>query len=189
MPPRPRLLLLDAVAVIAAYRCGGWVAVCDAYDVIVPATVIHAEAEFYLDREGNRVWIDLRQELAAGRIREYAATESEMAATVAILHPDLRSRIDPGEREALTYLRTQPVDDLVFVTADGLAIEAAVALDHGERVWPLATVLDRIGHRKPLEYEHTEEYVARKRRDGGQRIALGRALAPPQAPPSRKKKA
>lgn len=189
MPPKPRLLLLDAVAVIAAYRCGGWAAICATYEVIVPAIVIHAEAEFYIDHDGNRVWIDLQRELAEGRIREYAATQSEMAATVAALHPDLRSRIDPGEREALTYLRTQRVDDLVFVTADGLAIEAAVALDHGERVWPLATVLDRIGHRKTLDYEHTEEYVARKRRDGGQRIALGRALAPPTAPQSRKKRA
>jgi hypothetical protein len=69
---RPRLLLLDANAVFAAFRYGAWEKLCVAYEVVVPATVVRVEAMFYDSREtGRRVYLDLPALVQAGTISEY----------------------------------------------------------------------------------------------------------------------
>jgi len=81
MRQKPRLLLLDAGAVIGAFACGGWEALCDAYHIVVPATVI-GEARYYLDPGGNQQTIDLEPYIASGRIEVYEASAVELALTI-----------------------------------------------------------------------------------------------------------
>ena len=71
MARRPRLLLLDANAVFAAFRYGAWEGLCAAYEVVVPTTVVHHEALFYVSREtGKRMELDLARAAREGRIVE-----------------------------------------------------------------------------------------------------------------------
>lgn len=175
MPRKPRLLLCDAVAIITAYAEGVWDQLCTAYDVVVPSIVVN-EAHFYRDRDGRRIPIDLRADIAAGKAREYTAPITEYLATSSLLHPELRARVDDGEREALTFLRAAPRDDVWFITADGGAIEAAVAFDRGDCAESLTTALQRIGVTKKLPRHHTDEFVREHRRLGGIQVIEGRGL-------------
>jgi hypothetical protein len=127
MPRKPRLLLCDAVAIITAHAEGVWDSLCVSYEVLVPSIVV-AEAHFYRDQAGRRIPIDLQCDIDSGKVSEYTANLVELAATGSMLHPGLRARVDDGEREALTYLRQSPGDDVWFITADGGAIQAERSL-------------------------------------------------------------
>jgi hypothetical protein len=177
MTAKPRLLLLDAGAVIAAFRCRGWDALCAGYEIVVPSIIV-AEAHFFPDREGRRQPIDLALLAASDTIREYEAPLDEFTRTAAMLHPELRSRVHAGEQEALTYLRTHPTDGVAFLSADGGAIEAAVALGVGDCAMSLETALQKVGQTKPLPEQHTEAFVRRKVQEGSIRMVQGRARAP-----------
>lgn len=178
MPSKPKLLLLDNGAVIWAFKVRVWSALCDRFDIVVPSIIVRVEAVHWEDDDGRRHPIDLLAEVHSGRITEYAASIPELTVTGALLHPDLRSRIQDGEREALTYLRTHRTDGVAFVTADGPAIEASVALDVSETAMSLESVLRSCGLTKTLPERHCDSFVQRKLRDGGIRLAQGRARAP-----------
>lgn len=175
MPRKPRLLLCDAVAIITAHEVGSWDELCGRYDVLVPSIVIE-EAHFYRDGNGCAIPIDLRQQVHSGQIREYTASLGDYSSTAAMLHPELRVRVDDGEREALTFLRQDNGEDVWFITADGGAIEAAVAFDRGECAQSLDTALKSIGLTKSLSAHHMDRFVAEHKRLGGIRLAEGRAL-------------
>lgn len=180
MSARPRLLLLDACAIFEAFACGGWKALCARYELVVPSIVVRREAIFYFDADGRRISLDLPALVIAGVITEYAATAAELADTSALFHPEFRPRLQDGELEALTYLRIhQPGPDTAFVTADGPAIEAVVLLGMSDRVISLASAFRSIGATKKLDSEFTDDFVKRKIREGGQRLATGRGLAKP----------
>lgn len=70
MPKKPRLLLLDAVAVVAAFEVGVWERLVTEYEVVVPS-IVADEAHFYLKppRVGRRHPIDLGGMAAAGTVR------------------------------------------------------------------------------------------------------------------------
>lgn len=176
MRAKPRLLLLDAGAVIAAFQCRGWAALCDEYEIVVPSIIV-SEAHFFPDPEGRRHPIDLASLVASNTIEEYEAPLEEFVRTAALLHPELRSRVHEGEQEALTYLRTQPTDGVAFLSADGGAIEAAVALGVGDCAMSLETALQKCGQTKSLPERHTEAFVRRKVQEGSIRLIQGRSLA------------
>ena len=177
MRAKPRLLLLDAGAVIAAFQCRGWAALCAAYDIVVPSIIV-AEAHFYPDADGRRQPIDLASLVASNTIQEYEAPLAEFARTAALLHPELRDRVHAGEQEALTYLRTEPTDGVAFLSADGGAIEAAVALGVGDCAMSLEAALQKCGQTKRLPERHTEGFVRRKVQEGSIRLVQGRSVAP-----------
>lgn len=177
MPPKPKLLLLDNGAVIWTFKTGVWDTLCSRFDVVVPSIIVRVEAVHWEDDEGRRHPIDLAAEVGAGKITEYEAHVAELTTTGALLHPDLRGRIQDGEREALTYLRTHRTAGVAFVTADGPAIEASVALDVSETAMSLESVLRSCGLTKALPERHRDSFVQRKLRDGGIRLVQGRARA------------
>ncbi|MDB4914676.1 MAG: hypothetical protein JWM95_2320 [Gemmatimonadetes bacterium] len=70
MAVKPRLVLVDAGAVIHAHRCAGWAQLCTAYEVIIPEIVV-SEAAFYLDADRRRVPIDIAPDIVDGRVTTY----------------------------------------------------------------------------------------------------------------------
>lgn len=176
MRRKPRLLLLDAGAVIGAFACGGWAALCAAYEIVIPSIVV-AESMFFTDGDGRKHGIDLEPFLSDGRAVRYEADVAEFARTSAILSPELRQRIHAGEREALTYLRTEETEGVAFITGDGAAIEATVALGVAECAISLEDALRRCGSQKPLPAMLCDAFVREHIRRGGVLLAQGRALA------------
>lgn len=177
MVARPRLVLLDAGAVIHAHRVGGWKPLCAAYDVIVPGIVV-GEATFFVDVNGNRTPIDLSVDFAAGVAKRYDALVPDFAATTAALPHQLRVRVHDGELEALTFLRTQGTRDTVFLSADSGAIEATVVLGFSNVAQSLEKALQACGITKALPYEHTEAFIREAKGRGGVMLAQFGMTAP-----------
>lgn len=178
MKSRPRLLLLDANAIFAAFRYGAWEKLCAAYEVVVPATVVRVEAMFYDSREtGRRVYLDLPALVEAGTITEYEADAADLASTLARFRPPFRQRVDPGEAEAITYLLTHLDTDTVFVTSDGSALEAVAMLGLAERALCLAEALRLCGVGRPLPRQHGLEFCREHLSIGAQRFVTGEGLA------------
>jgi len=129
MRRKPRLLLLDAGAVIGAFACEGWDQLCKSYHIVVP-TIVIGEARFYHDSVGNQRPIGLDHHIESGLIERFEASATELATTIALLHPYIRDRLHAGELEALTYLRLlEEKSGIGFISADGAAIQATYAFD------------------------------------------------------------
>jgi|GEM_PF-1521403 len=182
MRQKPRLLLLDAGAVIGAFACGGWEALCDAYHIVVPATVI-GEARYYLDPGGNQQTIDLEPYIASGRIEVYEASAVELALTISTLHPTIRDRIHAGELEALTYLRLQvDKEGIAFISTDGVAIQVTHAFDAADCALSLDAVLRKCGITKELHHMYCDAFVAKHRQQGEILFLQGLLVSGPQRP-------
>lgn len=179
MAVKPRLVLVDAGAVIHAHRCGGWAQLCSAYEVVVPS-IVAGEASFYLDDERKRVPIDMEPDIALGRVVSYVASVADFKGTSAFLPPQLRNRVHAGELEALTYLRLGNAHGIAFLTADGGAIEATVVLGFSESAMSLQRALQMCGVTKVLPYEHTEAFVSEAKRRGGTTLAQFAVPKPPE---------
>jgi len=177
MPGKPRLLLLDANAVFAAYEVGAWEVLCSAYQVVVPSVVVRQEAQFYIDPATRlRQEIDLPAERDAGKLDEFEGTAAQLAAVLTRFTQSFRAGLDAGEIEALAYLLHEDTTDLVFVTADATAVIAVAMLGLSEHAMCLADVLDRCGYRKRLPYRHGPEFFKRYLEEGRQRFVTGDGL-------------
>jgi hypothetical protein len=205
MSAKPRLLLPDTVVIITAMACGRWQALCDAYDVIVPSIIAFDEMQFFIDKSGRKQYVELVDATMAGRHRfvlkpsvsatggatvasldligggeftVWPAPLAELQETRAMLHPELRPRVDAGELEAITYLRLIPEGDgVAFVTADVGAIYATVAFDRAECAMSLEDVLAKCGKSTPLDFEFGAEHMKQSVSEGMTRKLQGRALA------------
>jgi hypothetical protein len=179
MPPaRPKQLLLDAGAVFGAHEHRVWDPLCAAYKIIVPATVVRKEAEFYIDLEtGERHELDLPSLVSGGTIREYTAPLSEISAVLSRFREPTLGVIDLGEAEAIAYILAHDEEDSRFVTADGPAIEAVCMLGFSDRLMCLAHALALCGHQKNLHWRHSEEFMEKHRRIGSENLVTGKGLA------------
>lgn len=177
MGTKPQLLLLDAGAVFACLRFDAWDAIVDAYEVVVPSIVVRIEVEFYVNQQGERIEIDLADDVARGRIREVSMTVSEIEALKQTFAPDFRDRLHEGELEGLAYLLANPGMDIRFVTGDGPAIEAVAMLDEDARVLSLGEALDLCGRSKSLPHQFRREFAKRHVSEGMIRRIQGRGLS------------
>jgi hypothetical protein len=178
---RPRLLLLDANAVFAAFRHGAWEGLCAKYEVVLPSTVVRVEGMFYESREtGRRIYLDLPALVDDGTVTEYAASATEIADALAQFRPSFRQRLDPGEAEALCYLRAHADEDFRFVTSDGSAIEAVAMLGLSENAMCLAEALQLCGLGRPLPRQHGLDFFREHISAGLQRFVTGEGLERPR---------
>jgi hypothetical protein len=181
VPKKPRLLLLDAVAVVAAFEVGVWERLVAEYEVVIPS-VVADEAHFYLNppRVGRRHPIDLPAIAAAGKVRVCEAGLEEIASLLERFDRSFAGRIHAGEAEALAYLSTLDEDvDIRLVTSDKAALIAAALLDLGHRSMCLADVLRACGLTKRLEPQHEAEYHRACISEGNQMRIQGQGLARP----------
>jgi hypothetical protein len=174
---RPRLLLLDANAVFAAFRYGAWEGLCAAYEIVVPATVVRHEALFYVSREtGRRMELDLVADAREGRIAEVTVTPEEIARLRLRFDVSFRMRLDAGEAEALAYLAKREDDDLRFVSSDASALEAVAMLGMAERAICLAEALQLCGLGRTLPRQHGPDFFREHISAGLQRFVTGEGL-------------
>ena len=179
MPKRPRLLLLDAVAVVAAFEAGVWERLVAAYEVVVPS-VVADEAHFYLKppRVGSRYPIDLTAMEAAGTIRICEMGLGEIATLLARFDGSFGGRIHAGEAEALAYLNSLDEDvDIRLITSDKAALIAAALLDLGHRSMCLADALRACGVTRRLDPQHESEYHRACIAEGNRMRIQGQGLA------------
>jgi hypothetical protein len=178
---RPKLLLFDTNCIIKVMELGLWDHLCQQYRVVVPSIIVHGEAQFFTNAEGRRVEIVLGDEVAAKKIEEFAAELREIAETRRQRPTPILERADDGEVEAITYLRLCGTDGTAFLTADGPAIQACVALQVGDAAISLDALLSASGCGvKTLDRHFTDAFVAEHKQKGMPYLLT--AIAPPESP-------
>lgn len=181
MPKKPRLLLLDAVAVVAAFEVGVWERLVAEYQIVIPS-IVADEAHFYVKppRTGRRYPIDLPAMEATGTIQVCEVALAEIATLLARFDASFSGRIHAGEAEALAYLAGLDESvDVRLVTSDKAALIAAALLDLGHRSMCLADALRACGLGKRLEPQHEAEYHRACIAEGNRMRIQGQGLARP----------
>lgn len=217
MTAKPRLLLPDTMVILTAMRLQRWVPICRRFEVVVPAIIAAETRFFddadgrrvYLDLEPapttGKHRFAVRASAAAtlpvpvagppaadpvadGEFTCWHASAIDLIETGELLHPELSPKVDDGEKEAVTYLRlADEPHDIWFVTADSGGIQASVAFGFSDCPVSLSAVLKNCGQQIALDVEFHDEHVKECIRLGKQRVATGRALAPPCEGKPRKK--
>lgn len=163
----PKLLLFDTGCILAVMKLGLWQELCARFCVVVPSTVVHNEARYVNMVPGNITPIDLAKDVAAGTITEFTATPAELTQVLSAWPAAIRDRADPGELEALAYLRAHGTTTTAFLTADGPAIQATVALSCDGQPMSLEELLELAGCPKDnLEWPLTRRFVEEHRAKG-----------------------
>ncbi|MGV8083955.1 MAG: hypothetical protein AB2L09_10040 [Coriobacteriia bacterium] len=166
---KPKCVLLDAGPVIALHSLGVWREFCQKYDVIVSETVADNEALWHSRDEvtGAHSTIRLRDSEKAGLLTIEAASTNELLALAERFDDSFIGGLHEGEIEALALLAERDAfSETVFCAGDGAAIQAAVMIGLDERSISLERLLESVGLSKTLEWQFTDRFYERHRRQG-----------------------
>jgi len=149
-PHKSRLLLLDTVVIIEAFRIGIWKHLVQSYNVLVTNTVV-SETLYYFDNKNIKVQIDLEPFISRGTISCINITSSETEIFIRKMGPDYAERIHAGELELLTYLDKTEDTHLMICSADKIIFMTIGKLLKSSQGLSLSEVLTKVGIKRKLE--------------------------------------
>ena len=177
---RPRCLLLDTDVIVYLHSAGLWTHVTQAYDVTIPSFIVHEEAQFFRDHDGDKHPIDLPSQVESGSVFELAATPNDLSLLLGHITRNEWEGLHDGEREALALVLTSKYGQGLFCSGDKTAIETLAALGFAERGVSLQAVLRATG--SDLRtcagscQQYTEEYFKKWSSKGSTRMMTGLGL-------------
>jgi hypothetical protein len=170
-----KLLLLDTNVVLQLLKSRQWAAVLARCEILLARTVLEEELVFYEDERGEKVYIDLQEDVTAGRVTVVEAAAARVAAFLALFKPLYLGDLDPGEAESLAYLVDAKEPHLIC-SADKIVFRVLGALGRAEQGLSLETVLQKVGLSTKLSREFSEEYRRQWTQKGEQEGFQGQAL-------------
>jgi hypothetical protein len=170
-------VLLDANIVIIAHELGVWDLLKNAYEITLPAIVCRREALYYF-KDGEKLQIQLREQIKSGEIDEIEGTGDELNKLVNLFESYFLDTLDAGELEALALIYSRRVNNAVFCTGDGPAIKALVMMGASGLGISLETALNKIGLTKKLRIQYTEDFYKKCCNQGGLNLAQGLGIRP-----------
>lgn len=168
-----RLLLLDAGVVMELHRLGLWEQVVEHCDVLLARAVL-GESKYYDDGESH-VRIDLKPDIAEGRIRIVDVKLAQLAAFQRRFQPTFLERLDAGEAESLAYM-TEVDTGCIITSADKIVWRTLGALRIGEDGISLEEILGRIGLGRRVGNEFSKSYRQEWTQRGFEEGLRGEAL-------------
>lgn len=155
-PPRIRLLLLDANAVIELHRLGLWSKVQALCDIHLARTVAEREADYYFE-EGHKIAIDLAPAINAGSITVHDVPLAITRKFLSRFPRTFAQRLDPGELESLAHL--VEVDGSCLISSSDIIVWRALGfLGLGDQGLSLEDILKRCGLGRTLDDQYTEAF-------------------------------
>jgi len=94
-----KLIILDANVIIIAHKIGFWKQLISYYKIHIPATII-AESKYFENSFGQKININLSEELKNNSIFKIEASVQEMQLLYKNFKPNFVESIDDGEKEA-----------------------------------------------------------------------------------------
>lgn len=174
---KPQCVLLDANVVIKAHELGIWLQLTERYELILPGTVIRDEARYFKTAKRVRKPIRLQELVAKGEITELIATAEELASVHAVFSSWFLETLDPGEAEALALLKANKAPGAHFCTSDAPAIKALAMIRMSKQGISMETLLVKVGLKKNLERQYTEDFFRTNIRLGQIAQVTGEGLA------------
>lgn len=161
---RLKLLILDANVVIHLHEFGIWPSLVVTCDVHLPRTVV-GEADFF-EVDGERITIDLRDDIRQKRIQIFDLTLQEVQAFRDKFDSLYVDGLDPGETEALAYLCQHPESYLIS-SCDAIVYRVLGRLGRGDQGISLEEALQKIGlQRKQLPWSCSREFRIKYTNEG-----------------------
>lgn len=169
-----RFLLLDTNVIIHAHELEIWQELTKRSEITVAGTVLRDESLYYYRPDtGAKVYLNLEDDLRAGRIRELtvpADSPRELSATL-----PRTIKLDAGELESLAGL-ARATEPYHFCTGDAPAVRVLVLLGRAEQGISMEKMLEKSGLRHKLDAQFTEarfrEYVRHARAECAQTVKL-----------------
>lgn len=163
---KSRLVIFDAVIIIAAFEGDFWNSLVSQFKIHVPSIVLR-EATHYRDKNRQRIAIDMQTYVQQGKVIELTATAREIQTLQEKVNPNFMDRIDDGELEALALLMSGKYNDYRFCTSDTRAIKSMSSLSLGAFGVSLEELLDEIKLRKKLpDPSYSKAAFDRKKAEG-----------------------
>jgi hypothetical protein len=134
---------------------------------------------FYKPDSGIPEPIHLSRLIEENKICRIDATDQEMAAVLRRFDRGFIEGLHPGELEALALLLAGNLDDHLFCTSDGIAIQAAVMLGLRDFLISLEKILQKLGLQKPLDYKYREDFQKKHLKIGGENLVRGFGVIKP----------
>lgn len=165
---KPRLVILDADAVIHLHELDRWEKVVDFYQLLLPETVALKECRYFENESGYEVKISIGDLISSCRIQVKSASVSEIAQIQKKLGKQFNSfhEIHFGELEAMAVLLREEKHSTRICTGDTAAVVALCCLDYGENVISVETLLSGCGFSAKVGGNFSEEALQNKLKRG-----------------------
>ena len=173
-----KLVMLDANVIIKLHELRIWGKLVASVDVHLAQTVI-AEAQFWIDANGDRQEIDLSFDIQAKRITVFELDALELAGFLAKFDSVYEAEIDPGEKESIAWMMISS-DEYLFSSADLAVYRVLGLLGRGEQGLSLEEILQKIGITKKLESRFSKVVRERLTKEGQQDMIRQRGLDSPE---------
>jgi hypothetical protein len=139
-----KLLIFDANVVISLHEYGLWAQITERCDVHLSRTVAESEADFYEDKSGNQIPIDLSPDEQAARITVFDLDITAIRAFERMFDCNYAAELDPGEKESLAHL-VRSKEDYRICSGDHIVYKVLGNLNRGDQGISLEEVLAAIG--------------------------------------------
>ena len=169
------LLILDANVVIYLQDAGIWTKFIDICDVHLPETVVE-EAAFYDDKDGDRHYIDLSDDIESDRIKTFEVPISELRKFQNQFDSLYVDQLDPGELEALAYL-CKSEEQFFISSGDAIVYRVLGRLSKGDQGISLEEILMKVGlQQSELPRQFTKQFRESLTKQGFEDLMHGRGL-------------
>ena len=152
----PLFILLDANVIFEAHRQGIWELLLQKVRIAVPSIIARDEALFVEVGSMTRP-LNLPEEIDTGRLEELAAEAPAMHLVQRLFDRSFVDGLHEGELEALAIIYTSG-EEILFCTADQMAIQALAMMDRADRGVSFETLLRKAGLWRKLERRFTEAF-------------------------------
>ncbi len=125
--------------------------------IAVPSIIVRDEALF-VDIGATTIPLRLLDEIGAGKLYEIAAEASAMRDVQRLFDRAFVDGLHEGELEALAIIHTSE-EEIVFCTADQMAIQAVAMLSRADRGVSFEMLLRKAGLWRKMERRFTEKFL------------------------------
>lgn len=154
-----KCVLLDANIIIESHKVGVWEKLIEKVAIVVSSIVAHKESHFYSKEEGGIPEpINLKRLILDGKIKEISATPEEMADFSNYFDRVFLFGLDDGEIESLSLIKSGKLQDTLFCSSDGPAIQALSMIGHSDSGISMEILLQKTGLHKGLEHQFCNEF-------------------------------
>lgn len=171
-------MLLDANVIIEAHKIGVWGKLIERVEIVVSSIVAHKESHFYYKKEGGIPEpINLKRLIQNGKIREISASPEEMVDFSNYFDRVFVFGLDEGEIESLALIKSNKLQDTLFCSSDGPAIQALAMIGHSNAGISMETLLKKTGLQKGLEHQFCDEFLKKHITKGSENYIRGVGIA------------
>ncbi|MBW1814892.1 MAG: hypothetical protein JRJ39_14850 [Deltaproteobacteria bacterium] len=172
-----KCVLVDSNIIIEAHELGIWEKLIDKVEISVSSIVAHTESLFYSKKEGSIPGpINLKRLITEGKIKEFSATQDEIAVFLNTFDSVFVESLHDGENESLALIMHKKLPDTFFCSSDAAAIKALAMIECSENGISFEKMLKKTGLQQKLRRQFTEKFFQDALKLGAQNLITGQGL-------------